>query len=62
MQAKIDGFDNNVKTCDKWILILQTGVKISVCRQNNSGAINDIITVKVRENFLGYEVRKVTDE
>ncbi|UOO78008.1 hypothetical protein LVJ85_05990 [Neisseria sp. Dent CA1/247] len=62
MQAKITDFGSRRRGCDPWILTLQTGVRVSVCPQNNSGAINDIITVKVRENFLGYEVRKVTDE
>ena len=57
MQARIDGVHYRRKSCDKWRLVLETGVRVSVCRQG-SGSVGDSITVKVRETFLGYEVMK----
>ncbi len=61
MQAKIDGVHYRRKSCDRWRLVLETGVRVSVCRQG-SGTVGDSITVKVRETFLGYEVKKVRTE
>ncbi|OSI17479.1 hypothetical protein BWD09_05690 [Neisseria dentiae] len=61
IQARIDGIHYRRKSCDKWRLVLETGIRVSVCRQG-SGSVGDAITVKVRETFLGYEVKKVRTE